>query len=251
MLNKVAIVTGGGSGIGRAAAMKFAANGAAVVVSDIDPEGGEETVREIVSSGGAGRFIRCDVSSADDVKSMVETTVEDYGRIDYAFNNAGVLPDFPMANVAETDVEKWARVININLTGVFLCMKYELLQMTKQGFGVIVNTSSRNGFNGTPGGASYSASKHGVIGLTQSAALEYAQAGIRINAVCPGAIKTPMTDAVIRDMPEMAEAYPHMEPMGRMGFPDEIAEAVLWLCSDAASFVTGHAMAVDGGLCAQ
>jgi len=249
--DKVAIVTGGSSGIGRATAIKFASQGVSVIVSDVNADGGEETVRIIRSAGGTAHFIRCDVSQSDEVKALVEKTVERFARIDYAFNNAGVLPAELDKTVAETNEEDWIRVININLIGVFLCMKYELIQMAKQGCGAIVNTSSRNGLVGGPFISSYTASKHGVIGLTRSAALEYAPVGIRINAVCPGAVRTTMTEQLMKQMPELEKAYAEMEPMGRMASPDELAESVIWLCSDAASFVTGHAMAVDGGLCAQ
>lgn len=246
---KVVIVTGGGSGIGRATAVKFAEHGASVLVTDVDEGGGKETVDAIVDSGRSASFLRCDVSSAIDAEAMALSCVDKYGRIDFAFNNAGVVPD-KMANVAELETDQWLQLVNINLNGVFYCMKYQLQQMLRQGGGVVINTSSRNGFTGVPGGAAYSASKHGVLGLTKSAALEYANQGIRVNALCPGATKTAMTDSVIERNPEFEDAYINMEPMHRMGQPEEMAEAVLWLCSDAASFVTGHAMAVDGGLCA-
>ncbi|RLC97350.1 MAG: short chain dehydrogenase [Chloroflexi bacterium] len=246
---KVALVTGGSSGIGRAAALAFAREGAKVVIADVLVEGSRETVSMIQRSGGQAVALETDVTRAEQVEAMVKGAVAAYGRLDCAFNNAGV--GGARAPTAEHTEEDWDRIIRVNLKGVWLCMKYEIPQMLEQGGGVIVNTASVAGlvgFNGTP---AYVASKHGVVGLTKAAALEYAQSGIRVNAVCPGVIHTPMIDRTVSKLPHMAEVYRKMHPMGRLGEPEEIAEAVVWLSSDAASFVTGHAMAVDGGLTVQ
>jgi NAD(P)-dependent dehydrogenase (short-subunit alcohol dehydrogenase family) len=246
---KVALVTGGSSGIGRATAQIFAREGAKVVVADIGVEGGEETVRLIKAAGGEAVFIKSDVAQAADVKAMVKKTVETYGRLDCAFNNAGIEGVVrPTVEYGEAD---WDRVIGINLKGVWLCMKAELQQMLAQGSGAIVNTASVAGLVGLPGFSAYVAAKHGVNGLTKTAALEYAKAGIRINAVCPGAIRTPMFERGARDNPGIEEQVVAAEPVGRMAAPAEVGEAVVWLCSDAASFVTGLPMAVDGGWVAQ
>jgi NAD(P)-dependent dehydrogenase (short-subunit alcohol dehydrogenase family) len=246
---KIALVTGGGSGIGRAAALTFAREGAKVVVADIVVDGGEETVRMIKEADGDAVFVKTDVSQAAEVEAMVNKTVETYGRLDCAFNNAGI--EGVQAPIIENPEENWDRVININLKGVWLCMKYELPQMLKQGGGAIVNTSSVAGLVGFQGITPYVASKHGVAGLTKTVALEYATSGIRVNAVCPGVIQTPMIDRFIGGDPEAAAQFTSLEPVGRLGTPEEIAEAVVWLCSDAASFVTGHPMVVDGGFIAQ
>lgn len=251
---KVALITGGGSGIGRASVLAFANKGARVVVADVDVEGGQETVRLVNEKDGGGTFIKADVSRAVEVEALVSQTVEVYGRLDYAHNNAGVLAgDVSAINNPE---EVWDKVIDINLKGVWLCMEYEIPQMLKQGKGAIVNTASIAGLVGFGGGGVYAASKHGVVGLTKSAALDYAQQGIRINAICPGFISTPMADRLINQAPEdtraeFKQSFVDREPIGRFGTPEEVAEAVVWLCSDAASFVTGHAMAVDGGYVAQ
>ena len=246
---KVALVTGGGSGIGRAAALTFAREGATVVVADVEIEGGEETARLIQHSGGAAMFVKTNVSQATEVEALVARTVHTYGRLDCAYNNAGI--EGAAATTTEYPEEGWDRVIAINLTGVWLCMKYEIPQMLKQGGGAIVNTASAAGLLGFRGGSAYVASKHGVVGLTKTAALEYAKAAVRVNAVCPGAIDTPMMGRITGHRPQRAERMAASEPVGRMGRPEEIAEAVVWLCSDAASFVTGQAMAVDGGITAQ
>ena len=250
---KVALVTGGGSGIGRASALAFAREGAKVVVADVDVEGGEETVRLIEAAGEAALFVRTDVSQAAEVAALVERAVVTYGRLDYALNNAGIQGD--IKQTAECSQENWDRIIATNLTGVWLCMKHEIPHMLKQGSGAIVNTASNFGLVGSDGMPAYSASKHGVVGLTKTAALEYAKSGIRVNAVCPGPVQTPMIDKILHAQPELAsqiiEAIKDREPVGRMGLPGEIAEAVVWLCSDAASFVTGTAMAVDGGFVTQ
>ncbi|MEW5762241.1 MAG: SDR family oxidoreductase [Bacillota bacterium] len=246
---KVALVTGGGSGIGRATALVFAREGARVAVADYVVEGGEETVRMIREAGGEAFFIRADVSSAADVEAMVNKVVETYGRLDCAHNNAGV--EGVMAPLADCTEANWDRTIAINLKGVFLCMKYEIPQMLKQGGGAIVNTASVAGLVGFRGLPAYVASKFGVVGLTKAAALDYATAGIRVNAVCPGVIRTPMVERITGGDPQAEAQFAAGEPVGRLGDPREIGEAVVWLCSDAASFVTGHAMAVDGGWVAQ
>ena len=250
---RVALVTGGGSGIGRASAVVFAREGAKVVVTDVDEDGGQETVRIIESAGGTARFVRADVSQAAEVAALVEQTVSTYGRLDYALNNAGIQGD--IKQTAECSQENWDRIIATNLTGVWLCMKHEIPHMLNQGGGAIVNTSSNFGLVGSNGMPAYSASKHGVLGLTKTAALEYAKSGIRVNAVCPGPVQTPLVDKVLAAQPELGDqiikAIEAREPVGRMGQPEEIAEAVVWLCSDAASFVTGTAMSVDGGFVTQ
>jgi NAD(P)-dependent dehydrogenase (short-subunit alcohol dehydrogenase family) len=246
---KVALVTGGSSGIGRAAASAFAGEGANVVVADVLVEGGEETVRMIKEAGGEAIFVKTDVSKATEVEALIKKAVETYGRLDCAINNAGV--EGTMAPTADCTEENWDCTININLKGVWLCMKYEIPQMLKQGGGAIVNMASVAGLVGLQGLPAYCASKGGVVQLTRTAALEYARAGIRVNAVCPGVIRTPLVDRLIAAQPEMEEALTAMEPVGRTGKPEEVAEAVVWLCSDAASFVTGHAMVVDGGFAAQ
>src|SRR5713101_682330 len=246
---KVAIVTGGGSGIGRASALAFAREGAKVVVADVVVEGGEETVRLIQHNGGAAIFVKTNVSKAAEVEALVARAVLTYGRLDCAHNNAGI--EGPGATTVDYAEESWERVLAINLTGVWLCMKYEIPQMLTQGSGAIVNTASTAGLVGYPRGSAYVASKHGVVGLTKTAALEYAKSGIRVNAVCPGAIDTPMMGRITDHRPQRAARMAAAEPVGRMGQPAEIAEAVVWLCSEAASFVTGHAMAVDGGMTAQ
>jgi NAD(P)-dependent dehydrogenase (short-subunit alcohol dehydrogenase family) len=243
---KVALITGGGSGIGRATAIVFGREGAKVVVADYNRAGGEETVRMIKNAGGEASFIEANVQ----VEAMVAKTIETYGRLDCAFNNAGIEGEMG-GNLAECSEENWGRIIAINLTGVFLCMKYEIPQMLKHGGGSIVNTASAAGLIGLPGGTAYVASKHGVAGLTKSAALEYAKSGIRINAVCPGFIRTAMVERVIDGGSISEDAMVAAEPIGRIGKPEEIANVVLFLCSDDASFVTGLPMPVDGGYVAQ
>ena len=250
LVGKVALVTGGSSGIGRTSALAFAKAGAKVIVADVMSDGGEEAVSLIKKEGGQSIFIRTDVTKADEVEAMVSKAVKSFGRLDCAFNNAGILGERNL--VADYTEEGWHKVININLTGTWLCMKYEILQMLKQNSGSIVNTSSVLGLVGANGPApAYAASKHGIIGLTKSAALTYAPSGIRVNAVCPSFVKTPLIDPLTGGDPEMEAALNERHPIGRMGKPEEIAEAVMWLCSDAGSFVTGHAMSVDGGYVAQ
>ena len=249
LAGKVALVTGAGSGIGRASALTFAREGAKVVVADVVVEGGEETVGMIKTAGGEALFVKADVSQAVEVEALINKTLATYGRLDCAHNNAGI--EGAVATTAECTEENWDRIIAINLKGVWLCMKYEIPQMLKQGGGAIVNTASGAGLVGIPRAGAYVASKHGVVGLTKTAALEYAKAGIRVNAVCPGVIDTPMVQRITSRRPHLVERMAAGEPVGRMGKPQEIAEAVVWLCSEAASFVTGHAMAVDGGYIAQ
>jgi NAD(P)-dependent dehydrogenase (short-subunit alcohol dehydrogenase family) len=246
---KVALVTGAASGIGRAAALAFASAGARVVVADVAREAGERTVGEIRAAAGDAIFVACDVSRAPEVEAMVAEAVATYGRLDCAFNNAGI--GLTYTPLHELDEERWQRILAVNLTGVWLCMKYEIRQMLTQGGGAIVNTASIDGLSGAAGLADYVASKHGVVGLTRTAALEYATRGIRVNAVCPGMIRTPMVEAGIRERPELEARLIAQEPVGRLGTPEEIAAAAVWLCSDAASFVTGHAMPVDGGFLAR
>lgn len=242
---KVAVVTGGSYGIGRAAAVAFATRGAKVVIADWLEDKEQETLKQISAAGGQAIFIACDVSKNQDVKSMIDKTIATYGRLDLAFNNAGI--EGATANTGECTEENWDKTININLKGIWLCMKHELPYMLQQGKGAIVNCASVAGLIGFPGLPAYVVSKHGVVGLTKTAALENAKQNIRINAVCPGVIHTDMIDRITGKDKEVEKTYVSMEPMSRMGKPEEVAEAVMWLCSDAASFVTGHSMPVDGG----
>jgi NAD(P)-dependent dehydrogenase (short-subunit alcohol dehydrogenase family) len=241
---KIALVTGGGSGIGRATALKLAKEGAKVMIADYVPEGGERTVRMIEEAGGEASFVAADVSVTKQVEAMVAKTIASYGRIDCAFNNAGI--EGRMANTVECTEETWDRTIAINLKGVWLCMKYEIPQMLKQGGGTIVNTASIAGLVGFEGLPAYNASKGGVVQLTRTAALEFATKNIRVNCVCPGVIRTPMVERLLDNRSFTEEQLNAGEPVGRMGKPEEIAEGVLWLLSDASSFVTGHPLVVDG-----
>jgi NAD(P)-dependent dehydrogenase (short-subunit alcohol dehydrogenase family) len=242
---KIALVTGGGSGIGRASALAFADEGATVVVSDVDQAGGAETVRAVTEAGGTARAVSYDVTKSDEVAAMVADVVATNGRLDCAHNNAGT--SGATAFTADYPEEEWDRVLALNLRSVFLCMKHEIPAMVDQGGGAIVNTSSGAGLMGFPGLPAYVASKHGVIGLTRGAALEYVKSGIRINAVCPGSTRTPMLEAFMGGDPAMEKMMARSAPIGRLGTPGEIAAAVVWLCTDEASFVVGHALAVDGG----
>jgi NAD(P)-dependent dehydrogenase (short-subunit alcohol dehydrogenase family) len=242
---KVSVVTGAGSGIGRATALAFAREGASVAVADILEQDNQETARMIMDLGGHALAITCDVARNDDVRRALDETVKTFGRLDFAFNNAGI--EYAFKPAAEITEEEWDRIIDIDLRSVFLCMKHEIPLMLKQGGGAIVNTSSGAGVKGFKGGAAYVAAKHGVVGLTKAAALDYAQSNIRINAVCPGIIDTSMMQRFSGGTPEGRQTVIAQEPVGRMGTPDEIAAAVVWLCSDAASFVVGSAMVVDGG----
>src|SRR3981189_1570951 len=242
---KVALVTGGGSGIGKATAMTFAREGAKVAIADYVPEGGERTVKEITAAGGEAIFINADVSVGRQVEAMVNKIVQTWGRLDCAHNNAGI--EGRMANTAECTEENFDRTLAINLKGVWLCMKYEIPQMLKQGGGAIVNTASVAGLIGIEGAAAYNASKHGVIGLTKTVALEYAQKNIRVNCVCPGAIQTPMTARIIDSGQMNEDDVKAFEPVGRWGQPSEIGAGVVWLLSAASSFVNGHSRGIDGG----
>lgn len=248
MVGKVALVTGGGSGIGRATALAFAKYGAKVVVVDVVKDGGLETVDEITGAGGEAMFIEADVSLEDQVKQMVAQTVEAFGRLDYAHNNAGI--DGEQAPLADQPLENWNRVIGINLSGVFYGMKYEIPAMLEQGGGAIVNTASVAGLKGFANIAPYVASKHGVNGLTKAAVADYGTSGIRFNSLCPGVIATPMVAHFMEENPELIDQIVGNTPMARTGEPSEMAEVVVWLCSDEASYVNGHMFAADGGLMA-
>jgi len=245
MKNKVAIVTGAASGIGRAAAQLFAKNGAQVVISDLDSDGIEETLSMIKKSGGAGIAVETDISDSTQVRKMVDQTVQTFGRLDYACNNAGI--EGEQAFTPDCTPENWNRVIEINLRGTWYCMKYEIPEMLKNGGGSIVNISSIAGLIGFPGIPAYVGSKHGINGLTKTAALEYADRGIRVNSICPGAIQTPMIDRFVGKQEKDREDLVAQHPMGRFGTPEEVGEAVIWLCSDKSSFITGQTLAVDGG----
>lgn len=243
--NQVALVTGAGSGMGLATARAFAEAGAAVALADVDEHAVRAAAEALVAAGRNAMALRCNVAEEAEVAAMVEQTVSTFGRLDAAFNNAGV--QSPIAETADANGEEFDRVNAINLRGIWSCMKYELRRMRAQGSGAIVNCSSLGGLVGLPGRAAYHASKHGVIGLTKSAALEYAARGIHINAICPGVIDTPMVAAMVAKEPETMKDIMKEQPIGRLGKPEEVASAVLWLCSPGAGFVIGHALAVDGG----
>ena len=241
-IGKVAFVTGAASGIGRATAVAFAAEGARVAILDRTETALRETAHAVGEAGGEVLTLACDVSKPEEVEAAVARTVERFGRLDIAFNNAGV--ENKAAPVAEIELEEWDRILDINLRGTFVCMKHELTQMMRQGGGVVVNTSSGAGVRGVAGGAAYAASKHAIIGLTKSAALDYAKSNIRVNAVLPGNIETPMMDRFTGG--DIQKAI-DLEPVGRLGKPEEIADAVLWMSADLGAFVTGASISVDGG----
>jgi len=243
---KVAFITGGANGIGRAAALAFAREGANVVVADVSEQGNKETARLIEEQGGRALAVPCDVTRTEDVKAALDKAVETFGHLDFAFNDAGIEPRKP-APTADYDLEEWERIIAIDLRGVFLCMKHEIPLMLKNGGGAIVNTSSGAGVIGIKGSPAYTAAKHGVIGLTRAAALDYAAQNIRVNVVCPGYIDTPMMARFTGGTAEGRARVISEEPIGRMGRPEEIANAVVWLCSDAAGFFIGSAVVIDGG----
>ncbi len=249
MDGKVVLVTGAGSGIGRATALLFAEEGAKVVIYDIVPDGGNETVNTIEGMGGRAVFVLGDVSKSGEVEAAVNKAVEVFGRLDHAVNNAGM--EAHPAPTADCTEEAFDRTIEVNLKGTWLCMKYEIRQMLKQGGGSIVNVSSVAGLVGVKAMPAYVAAKHGIVGLTKTAALDYGTSGIRVNSVCPSAVRTTMLEQIIAAMPELGADMDANHPLGRIGDTKEIARTILWLCSDEASFVTGHAMAVDGGFLAK
>ena len=244
----VALVTGGASGIGQATAIAFGRGGAKVAVADLS-EAAAETVRLIKGEGGDASFYRCDVSSAAQVKELIDRIVADGGRLDCAVNAAGI--EGKACGVTNDTEENFDAVIGVNLRGLWLCLKHEITQMLKQGGGAIVNLSSIAGIVGSPRSSAYCASKHGVIGLTRSAAVEFARSGVRVNAICPGGVDTPMMERIYTQVPKMRTATPRSHPVARMANPAEIAAAAVWLCSGGASFVTGCVMPVDGGYSAQ
>ena len=246
---KVALVTGAASGIGLATATAFAESGAAVVLADLDIAAAEAATQNLIDAGHKAIAVRCNVADESDAAAMVEKAVSAFGRLDMAFNNAGL--HVPVANTADAEAKDFDLAIAVNLRGVWNCLKHELRQMRKQGSGVVVNCSSNSGLAGLANLGAYTASKHGVIGLTKSAALEYAPMGIRVNVICPGPIETPMVKKALTTAPEHMAAVIKEIPLGRLGRPEEIAGAVLWLCSPSASFVIGHALAVDGGYTAR
>lgn len=247
--DKVVLVTGGNSGIGKATAFAFAKEGSKVIICGRDSAKGKSVADEGKKNGWNIDFIRTDVSNAEEVKNMIQQIINKYGRIDIAFNNAGV--DGDVARTAECSIENWNNVMNVNTNGTFYCMKYEIIEMLKTGGGAIVNNISLSGHRGYPGCIAYVTSKHSLVGLTQGAAMEYAGKQIRINGISPGLIKTPMTDKDAARKEDYTEWVNNLEPLGRIGQPEEVSEAVLWICSSKASFVTGHIMAVDGGILAR
>lgn len=246
---KVILVTGGGSGIGRASAEVLSAQGALVIVSDVDPESGADTVERIIEQGRAAEFVQADVSKSNEVSRLMSKIIDQHGRIDCAFNNAGIEGEVAVP-ITEASEEAWDRVINVNLKGVWLCMQQELRYMSKQGYGSIVNTASIAGLVGGTFGGAYFASKHGVVGLSKAAAIESGRRGVRVNAVCPGVIETEMAARSLGDNTAIQETIRAQYPLRRFGQASEVAETVAWLCSDASSFITGQAIAVDGGFVA-
>ena len=247
---KVALVTGAGTGIGRATAQLLAAKGAKVLVTDFDDKVGNETVESVIAAGGEAKYLHADMSNSDDIGAMVDAAVNLWGRLDCAVNNAGIAGVLGK-HLADYPDDIFDKVISVNLKGVFLCMKHQIKQMqTQDSGGAIVNVASAAGLIGLPN-AAYTASKHGVVGMTKSAAVAYSKDKIRINSICPGYVDTPAIAPALNASPEIANALIAMHPIGRLGEADEIAEAIVWLCSDAASFMAGHAMAVDGGLVAK
>jgi NAD(P)-dependent dehydrogenase (short-subunit alcohol dehydrogenase family) len=242
--DKVIIITGSSFGIGKSTAIEFAKKGARVVLSDYVED--QDTLKIIQENQGDAIFVKCDVSKEEDVKNLINETVKKYGRLDYAFNNAGI--EGTPATVTDCSNDNWERTININLTGVWYCMKYQIPELLKSGGGAIVNNASIAGLVGYAGLPAYVASKHAVVGLTKNVALDYAKQNIRVNAVCPGVIQTPMIDRFTGQDPALLEQMAAAKPMGRVGQPEEIADIVMFLCSNSSSFITGQAIAVDGGM---
>jgi NAD(P)-dependent dehydrogenase (short-subunit alcohol dehydrogenase family) len=246
---RVALVTGGASGLGRVSAIALANEGAKIVVADVMVSEGQATVETIAGQGGQAIFVKADVTKSSEVEAIVQETLKAFGRLDFALNNAGI--DGVRARTADYPEEIWHQVIAVNLTGVFLCLKAELPVMVKQGSGVIINMSSVAGVTGFPGHAAYTASKHGVIGLTKTAAIDYAKAGIRVNAICPAYTRTPMLTRMLEKNPEFEAKLISRVPLRRLGTAGEIAQAAIYLFSDAAGFITGHSLVMDGGIVAE
>ena len=242
-------MTGGASGLGRVSAIALAKEGAKIAVSDVMVSEGEATVQMITQAGGQAIFVKADVTKSSEVEALVQKTVQAFGRLDFALNNAGI--DGVRARTADYPAEVWHQVIDVNLTGVFLCMKFELPLMIKQASGVIINMSSVAGVTGFPGHAAYTASKHGVIGLTKTAAIDYAKAGIRVNAICPAYTRTPMLTRMLEQRPDLETKLISRVPLRRLGTAEEIAQAAIYLFSDAAAFITGHSLVMDGGIVAE